>query len=323
MREAKYFKRLPNDAVRCELCPHYCVLDRDKTGKCRARKNMYGILYSMNYAQTVTVSVDPIEKKPLYHFHPGENILSIGSNSCNLTCDFCQNYSISQYHVPTTELTHVQLADLAQKYRLKFVAYTYTEPITWYEFVLESAQLLHKNKIKTVLVTNGYINPAPLLELLPYIDAMNIDLKSMSDLFYREICGGSLQPVLDSIKTVAGKCHLEITNLIIPGKNDSARDIDKLVNFIASIDPDIPLHFSRYFPHYKLKIPATSEETLNEARDIALKKLNYVYLGNILTDNSTYCPKCGSVLVERDPQTRINIRKNLCPECNLPIYGSF
>ena len=323
MVEAKFFRRYKDDILLCELCPQYCRIKLEQTGLCKARKNIYGVLYSINYARAVTVNIDPIEKKPLYHFYPGDNILSLGSNSCNLKCGFCQNYTISQNRVGTTEITAETLLNLTKKHFCNFVAFTYTEPITWYEYVLDASQYLQKNGVKTVMVSNGFINPKPLKRLLPYISAWNIDLKSIQNNFYERLCSGSLDPVLKTIKTIAKRSHLEITNLIIPGENDSGSDIIELVDFIADIDPNIPLHLSRYFPNYKMKTPATPLKTMFFARDIARKKLKYVYLGNIEHDNKTHCPTCGKLLVERGFETVINVTRGKCPICETEIYGSF
>jgi len=323
MVEAKYFSRIKDDILLCELCPQYCNIQLENTGLCRVRKNIYGVLYSTNYARTISVNVDHIEKKPLYHFFPGDNILSIGPNSCNLKCSFCQNYSVSQIKAGTTEVVPEKLLMLAKKYFCNFVAFTYTEPITWFEYVLAASKFLQENGIKTVMVTNGYINPKPLKELLPHISAWNIDLKAMSNFFYNKHCNGSLEPVLKTIKTVARSSHLEITNLLIPGENDSGNEIIELVDFIADINPNIPLHISRYFPNYKMKNPQTPLKLLYFARDIAIKKLKYVYLGNIEHDYRTNCPSCGKLLVERGYETVINVTNGKCPICETEIYGKF
>ncbi|MBN1327398.1 MAG: AmmeMemoRadiSam system radical SAM enzyme [Candidatus Cloacimonetes bacterium] len=323
MQEAKYYQTGENSSVQCLLCPHYCFLKPEELGRCRGRKNISGKLYAINYAKTISISIDPMEKKPLYHFYPGEKILSIGPNSCNLSCDFCQNYQISQYPVKTQSLTPGELLDVTRKHLCRFVAYTYTEPVTWFEYVLESARLLKENGIGTVLVTNGYINEEPLLELLPYIDAMNVDLKSMDSSFYLELCGARLQPVLKTIELCSGKCVLEITNLLVTDQNDSETDIRRLVDFIAGIDPDIPVHFSRYFPNFKRNDPPTSEQVLETARKIALEKLSYVYLGNMVADRNTYCPECGELVIRRELGTEIKMTQGRCSGCGLLIYGKF
>ncbi len=323
MKEAKYYKKLPNRKVQCELCPHFCIITPGNAGKCRARKNIDGVLYAANYAKTITISFDPMEKKPLYHFYPGQNIISIGPNSCNFSCDFCQNYNSSQQIVPTHEITPEMLLEICKDHLSKFVAFTYTEPITWFEFVLDASKLLKENGIKTVMVTNGFINPEPLKELLPCIDAMNIDLKAIDDEFYQRLCSGRLQPVLDTIETASKSCHVEITNLVITGENDSNENIRKLVDFVEKINPEIPLHFSRYFPVYKMANPPTSISTLEKAKEVAQKQLKYVYLGNVMTEKDTRCPKCDRLLVHRAYSTTIDILDGKCPECGTEIYGCF
>jgi len=321
MIEAKYFSRIKDDTLLCELCPHYCKIELDQTGICKVRKNIFGVLHSTNYANAVSVNVDPIEKKPLYHFFPGDKILSLGSNFCNLKCNFCQNHTISQNKAGTSEISPEMLLKLAKKHFCNFVAFTYTEPTIWIEYVLNASRLLQENGIKTVMITNGFINPKPLKDLLPHISAWNIDLKAMSNLFYLKNCNGILDPVLKTIKTVAKKSHLEITNLLIPGENDSGLEIMEMVNFVADINPDIPLHISRYFPNYKMKIPPTPLKTIYFARDIALKKLKYVYLGNIDFEQRTNCPSCGKLLIERGFETVINVTNGKCPICETEIYG--
>ncbi|MCF7858084.1 MAG: AmmeMemoRadiSam system radical SAM enzyme [Candidatus Cloacimonetes bacterium] len=323
MNEALFYTKLAERKVKCELCPHNCILSKGQSGLCRARKNIEGILNTLNYGKTISLSIDPIEKKPLYHFFPGENILSIGPNSCNFACDFCQNYQSSQYSVPTKDITPGKLVELCRSHLSSYVAFTYTEPTTWFEFVLDSAKLLQQNGIKTVLVTNGYINPKPLQMLLPYIDAMNIDLKAYDNKFYRTICKGSLEPVLATIKTASKECHVEITNLLVTGENDSEKQINDLVNFVAEVDPQLPLHFSRYYPTFKMKNQPTPISKLNFAKKIAENKLKYVYLGNILTDINTICPNCGHVVIQRDYPLKIDIVKGNCNSCGHIIYGQF
>lgn len=327
MQEAKYYLKKENKAVQCCLCPNYCYLEEGKTSHCLSRKNINGVLVAVNYAQTISLNVDPIEKKPLYHYYPGSTILSVGANSCNLHCDFCQNASISQVQNKTTELTPENLIAILKRENQKQIAFTYTEPFTWYEFIIDFARLAVEEKIRIVLVTNGYINPEPLKEILPYIDAMNIDLKGMSEDFYGKICAGKLKPVLETIKTAYQHCHIEITNLIIPGLNDSEEMITKLVDFLADIDADIPLHFSRYFPQYKSDRPSTPESTLQQAYKIAQSKLHNVYLGNINAGDksNTICYKCKTVLIDRNGyQTRVlNLKANRCTVCNTVLYGKF
>ncbi|MCF7793749.1 MAG: AmmeMemoRadiSam system radical SAM enzyme [Candidatus Cloacimonetes bacterium] len=323
MKEAEYYKKLENQMVQCILCPHFCVIKPDEKGKCRSRQNVDGKLYATNFGNTMSISIDPMEKKPLYHFYPVSPILSLGPNSCNLSCQFCQNYQSSQQTVPTRKIAPEEIVQICRKHNCNFVAFTYTEPFTWFEFVLDAAKVLQENNIKVVLVSNGFINQKPLLELLPHIDALNIDLKSMDDEFYKEICGGRLEPVLETIRTAADHCHVEVTNLLITDENDSEENIQKLTDFMASVNPEIPVHFSRYYPTYKMTNSATSIEILERAKKIAEKKLSFVYLGNIMTDRTTYCPKCGVKLIDRSYATKCEIIKGKCPTCGKEIYGEF
>ena len=322
MKEAKYYLKLADDKVQCKLCPHNCIISQNSAGICRTRKNISGTLYATNHGETVSLNIDPIEKKPLYHFYPGSKILSIGSNSCNFSCVFCQNYEISQQIVPTSKISAESLIAMCNEHNLDSVAFTYTEPFTWFEFILDTAKILKNENIKVVLVTNGYINAEPLEELLPYIDAMNIDLKAFDDDFYHRYCGGHLEPVLQTIKIAAQSCHIEITNLIIPTLNDDMNEIAKLVDFVADIDEEIPLHFSRYFPCYKLHLAPTPIEILHKAKELAKKKLQNVYLGNILTERNTYCQKCGELVINRISGSD-NLENGCCKSCGKKLYGRF
>ncbi len=302
MKEAEFWHKEQNQSVRCDLCPHHCLIMDGKHGLCRVRVNRNGVLYSGEYGKVVSFAVDPIEKKPLYHFYPGSDILSVGVNGCNLMCKFCQNWQISQEKTATRYVSPQDMINLAKKYNSFAIAYTYTEPTIWYEYIMDCFVLAHENGIKNVLVTNGYLNKEPLMRLAPLTDAMNIDLKSMDDEFYRNICGGSLEPVLEFIEYSAKITHIELTNLIIPTLNDSDELLNKLVSWVASVNPEIPIHFSAYYPQYKMKIPPTSAETLERAYKIASKHLKYVYIGNLMTDygSNTYCPKCNNLLIKRN-----------------------
>jgi len=229
------------------------------------------------------VALDPIEKKPLYHFHPGTFILSLGTKGCNLKCPWCQNWSIShQLNCPTEKITPQEVVTKAKQANSIGIAYTYNEPIIWYEFVYDTARLAHKEGLKNVLVTNGYINQKPLEEIIGFIDAMNIDVKSMEESFYQKYCQGKLAAVQQSAEFSAKRCHIEITNLIIPTLNDRDENFQKLTDWIMQrLGEKVPLHFSRYFPAYKTDILPTPIETLKRAEAIAAKKLRYVYLGNV------------------------------------------
>ena len=283
IKEALYYEKLNKNLVVCHLCPNECRIQDGKRGSCGVRINKEGILYSEVYGKTTGIHLDPVEKKPLYHYHAGENILSIGTKGCNFHCDFCQNFQISQeLNAPTVDITSEAIVSKAKEVHSFGIAYTYNEPFIWYEFVLDTAKLARRNKLKNVLVTNGYVNRQPLEEILPFIDAMNIDIKSFDEDFYIKICRGRLKPVLETATLAAKKCHVELTNLIIPTLNDSDESIKKMVSWICdNTGPDTPLHLSRYFPCYKMGLPPTPIETMKRAEKIAREKLAYVYLGNV------------------------------------------
>ncbi len=326
MREAMYYEKLSDNKIKCQLCPQFCIIDEGQTGICWGKQNIDGKLYAVNYGKTISFNMDPIEKKPLYHFYPGRDILSIGPNGCNLRCKFCQNYHISQQRSYTDEITSEDLVRDCERYNSIGVAYTYTEPLIWYEFILDSAKLLHQHNRKVVLVTNGMINEEPLRELLPYVDAMNIDLKSIRDEFYRKYCGGKLEPVKNTIRVANEQTHIEVTNLIITNLNDTMDEIQELIDFVANIDTKIPLHFSRYYPAYKIDEPPTSPEILKMAYDMAKEKLDYVYLGNIYINGTddTRCPECDNLLIKRAGFSAqvVGLDKNgRCGKCGKEIKG--
>lgn len=300
--EAMHYTKGPKESVICSLCPIKCRIRPGDSGRCRSRRNEGGTLVVQNYGAVTAVNIDPIEKKPLYHFLPGTDILSLGNNGCNLQCRFCQNWQISQTNVATQDLQPSALLAMVQKRNLQSVAFTYAEPSIWFEYVLDCSRLLKQNGIKSVLVSNGYIEPEPLEELLPSIDAMNIDIKSMDEEFYRKLCAASLSPVLKTCETVRKHCHLEITNLIIPSENDSLDLIEKLVRFMATnLGDTTPLHLSRYYPGYQMTQPPTPEQTILDAGRLASEMLKYVYLGNLRTpvSNDTVCHHCNAVLITR------------------------
>jgi pyruvate formate lyase activating enzyme len=282
---AQYFEKIEESKVHCFLCPHHCVIKPGKVGACRARKNMEGDLYSLNYGRVASISMDPIEKKPLYRFEPGSQILSAGTFGCNLKCSFCQNWSIAHKDARTVEITSEELVDKAGGLKDEGnigIAYTYNEPSIWYEFVLDTAKLAHHKGMKNVMVTNGFIEEEPLRELLPHIDAMNIDVKGYTTAFYKDICKGVLEDVKRTVEIAARQCHIEVTTLVIPGLNDAVEEIDALSRWLAGISEEIPLHLSRFFPNYEMQdIPPTPRETLTKARDAAMKHLKFVYLGNV------------------------------------------
>jgi pyruvate formate lyase activating enzyme len=296
-KEALFWEKRDDGRIQCLLCPVRCIIADEKVGVCMGRRNEGGILYAINYGQVVSIAIDPIEKKPLYHFHPNTKILSTGPNGCNMSCQQCQNWSISQEQSPTQFVSPEDLVKITIRENSQGIAYTYTEPLIWYEYVMDTARIAREKGLYNVLVTNGYINEEPLRELLPYVDAMNVDLKSMEDDFYKKICKGKLAPVLRTIElSHQNKIHIEITNLIIPTLNDSDEQIQKLVDFAASLSDRIPLHFSRYFPMYKMDIPSTPLETLQKAFLLAKRKLKYVFVGNVYLPNTsnTYCSNCNN-----------------------------
>ncbi|MCX6796632.1 MAG: AmmeMemoRadiSam system radical SAM enzyme [Candidatus Falkowbacteria bacterium] len=308
LKVASFFTKLDNGYVQCNLCPNGCVLAPEQTGLCKARKNISGQLYSLVYGKVAAANVDPIEKKPFYHFLPGTTAFSISTTGCNMACNFCQNWDISQKfsdEVITKTMTPEQVVDEALASNAKSIAYTYNEPTIFYEFMLDTAKLAKTKGLKNVMHSNGYINQEPLLELIPYLDAANIDLKGMSDKFYSDYTtNGKVEPVLATIKTLKEKgVWLEITNLLIPGANDSPEEIKKVVNWVKNnLGTAVPLHFSRFFPTYKLNnIIPTPENTLQQAYKIAKDEgLQYVYLGNtdLPEGSTTYCPS-GKIAIER------------------------
>ena len=328
MHEAKYYSILEDSILQCQLCPHYCTLHDGEEGRCRSRKNIKGKMYATNYAKTISLAFDPIEKKPLYHYRPGSSILSLGPNSCNLSCFYCQNHTVSQTPAQTKTLRPQELLSYMKHQNLKQVAFTYTEPLTWYEYISDFGSLSREESIDTVLVSNGYINPEPLQALMPYISALNIDLKGMDDSFYREHCGGGLQPVLETIKYVHNLgVHIEISNLLIPGLNTAPEQVQKLIDFVAELDRSIPLHFSKYHPAYKSKTGSTSDSIILSACEAARKKLHYVYAGNTKLDGfyDTICPQCQEVLVSnRFYHAECSIGPDgKCPACGSEIYGVY
>ena len=286
--ECRYYKKSDDGRMECQLCPHHCRMADGKTGLCRSRKNKGGVLVSEVYGKPCSLAIDPIEKKPLYHFHPGTTCLSMACTGCNFRCLNCQNYEISQ--VPPSEVEHYDLSPEAVvepclKHHCPGIAYTYTEPLTYLEYITDTARLAHKTGLWNILVTAGYVCQEPLNDLLPHLDAANIDLKSFSDDIYMKVSGGHLQPVLDTILAMHGAgVWIELTNLIIPGVNDNRQMIRKMCRWIAANGlSDNPLHFSRFFPKYKMRnIPPTPLQTLKEAEQIALEEgIKYVYLGNV------------------------------------------
>lgn len=339
---ASYREKLAGDTVRCILCPHCCILHDGKTGICRTRVNFEGELYSLSYGNPCSISVDPIEKKPLFHFFPGSKIYSLATAGCNFHCLNCQNWSISQEFPSEQRRYNLSPEDVVKEALLHntgSIAFTYTEPTVFYEYSSDIAKIAREKGVKTVLISNGYINEKPLLELCRWLNAANIDLKCFDDSIYKKLTGGKLQPVLDTLKTLKNNgVWLEITNLIIPGWSDSPEMIKAMCEWLADNGfKDTPLHFSRFFPTYRLsQLLPTPERSLVKAREIAEKAgIKYVYIGNIpdLHGENTSCPACGHRLVEREgylvkqnyikanPDEKNPFREGLCRYCGEVISG--
>ena len=287
MKEALFFENLERGKVKCTLCPKGCVVAEERTGLCNVRQNVKGKLYSLVYEKPVAVHIDPIEKKPLYHFHPGSKILSIGTYGCNLDCQFCQNYDLSQEFEASLfqfidSVSPEQIIKTCIDKSLRFVAFTYNEPTVFFEYMLETAKLCKVNGIKTVSVSNGQINEKPLRHLINYIDAFNIDLKAFNDDFYKKICNGDLKTTINTLKIISEeKKHLEVTFLLIEGFNDDEIEFREMCKFIKSLGDEVVFHISRSFPRYKLKFNATPIPLIKKFEMIAREYVKYVYVGNV------------------------------------------
>ena len=319
--------------IECQLCPHFCKISRDIKGICGVRKNTGEQIELLTYGVISGYSLDPVEKKPLYHFFPGMNILSIGSYGCNMRCDFCQNWQISQEKQDTYSPNigpEKILSDSVSAGNNIGLAFTYNEPIIWFEFMRDMAVRMKEKGFYTVMVSNGYVNPDPLDEIIGFIDAFNIDLKAFDKDFYKKMTGADLEPVKASIRQISksGR-HLELTTLVIPGRNDNQNEMEEEAKWIAGETGDeTPLHLSRYFPMYKRNDPATPGKTLEKLFDIASKHLKYVYIGNTdsVSGQDTLCSKCGTTVTRR---SGYNIRltgldKNgKCLKCGNQIYRNF
>jgi len=318
--------------VQCELCPKSCIIEPGQSGDCRVRINIDGVLRTVVYGFACSTHIDPVEKKPLFHFLPGTNILSLATVGCNLHCKNCQNWEISQCNPEDSTafmLGPEKVIELARRYRCPSVAYTYTDPVVYYEYTLETAKLARNRNMHNVLVTAGYINEQPWRRLLEYVDAANIDLKGITDEFYRRVCSGTLKPVQNALVVAkASGILLEVTNLVIPTLNDKPEEIRQLVRWVKeNLGSDTPLHFSGFSPRYQMvHLPPTSLNTLEMARDIAISEgLEYVYIGNVHSKEgeNTYCPNCGKLLIERSIYTilRNELKDGTCPGCGRKIYG--
>jgi pyruvate formate lyase activating enzyme len=331
-KAALFQQKIDQETVQCLLCPHQCLLKNNQAGICKVRKNIHGQLVSLNYEKIAAMHVDPIEKKPLYHFLPGSKSFSIAAVGCNLQCRFCQNHTLSvvenSSHIYGEPVSPGQIIDKALECHARSVSYTYSEPTVFFEFMLETAILAKQAGLKNIMVSNGYINAEPIDKIAPYLDAANIDLKAYSDSFYRKVCGGQLQPVLKTISHLKEKnIWVEVTTLIIPDLNTNVTDIASLISFLVKLDLNIPWHVSRFYPHYQLsQLPPTSEDIIFKIIDTALDMgLKYVYSGNIADDQyaHTYCPQCRQKIIERSGyQTKLqHFQLGICQKCQTPISG--
>jgi pyruvate formate lyase activating enzyme len=307
LKEALFYKTSGEKLV-CQLCPHQCSIKRDATGTCGVRRNYNGKLYSENYALLSAINFDPIEKKPLYHFFPGSVILSLGSVGCNLKCKCCQNWQISQAGLSEfPNAKRYQPEEIVKVARSKAgnlgIAYTYNEPTVWFEYMLDTAKLVHEAGMKNCMVSNGFINEEPLSELLEYMDAFNIDLKAFNEHFYKNQSGARLEPVKKTLQLLAKKNkHVEITNLVIPTLNDDEKEFTEMVEWIAKeLGKKTVLHLSRYHPMYRLDLKATGSDLLEKLYRIAAEKLNYVFVGNVSIKDyqDTRCANCGKTVIQR------------------------
>jgi len=327
MKEAMLYTKLKDDLVRCQLCAHRCTIKPHRVGICGVRRNEEGTLYTLVYAKAVAVHVDPIEKKPLYHFLPGSASFSIATIGCNFRCLFCQNADISQaskgggWGYPVRDFPPEEVVAGAKRYKCASIAYTYTEPTIFFEYAYDTALLAHQEGIKNIFVTNGYMTEEALEAIEPYLDAANVDLKSFNPQFYRRIVGARLEPVLETIERMHEmRVWVEVTTLIIPGQNDGEEELREIARFIAGIDVKMPWHISRFVPHYKMRnIPFTPVETIHRATEIGHEEgLRYVYAGNVPGDphENSYCPHCGQMVIRRlGYHTHSELKGRACPSC--------
>jgi pyruvate formate lyase activating enzyme len=333
IKEAMFYEKLDNNKVRCYLCAHQCQILPEKFGLCRVRQNQNGKLFSLVYGRAIASGVDPIEKKPLYHFLPGTLSYSIATAGCNFKCGFCQNWQISQKSAIDSQdqaklLEPQEIVNQAKLYKCKSISYTYTEPTIFFEYAYDTAKLAKAQGLYNIFVTNGYMTKAPLDALRPYLDAVNVDLKSFREEFYLKNCQAHLKPVLDSIRYLKELgIWIEITTLIIPGQNDSQQELSELAGFIAGVGKDIPWHLSRFHPDYKFSdYESTSLASLNKAQNLGQEAgLRYIYLGNVLEDCPTYCYNCKQLIINRSyfRASDIKIKQGKCSFCNSKVEGVF
>jgi pyruvate formate lyase activating enzyme len=333
MREAKYYERQAERKVTCKLCPHECRVADLERGTCGVRENQGGTYYTLVYGNPCSANIDPIEKKPLFHYYPTTRALSIATAGCNFVCKFCQNWEISQKRpeqVRSGKFFPGEVIDKARQNNCKTVAHTYTEPVIFFEYMLDCAIEGKKRGVPNVMISNGYIQEKPMRELCKYLGAVKIDLKAFTEKFYREMCDGKLKPVLDVLLVLKDEgVWYEIVVLLIPTLNDGKQEIDAMTKWIVKeLGPDVPVHFSRYYPTFMLKnIPPTPPETLHRARKIAMDNgVKFAYVGNLISDaENTYCPSCGKLLIERMRYAVrvVGMKKNRCKYCSETIPGVF
>jgi pyruvate formate lyase activating enzyme len=331
-REARFYEKLPGKKIKCQLCPRECVIDDKERGYCGVRENSGGVYYTLVHSRPCSLGVDPIEKKPLFHFYPGTLAFSLATAGCNVNCKFCQNWEISQVRpeqVRSRNLPPGEVTMLARTYSCRSIAYTYSEPVIFYEYMSDIARAGRLEGVKSVVITNGFIRPDPLRQLCSEVDAIKVDLKGFSEKFYREVVSGELKPVLDALVTIRKQgTWLEIVYLVVPTLNDSDEELRGVCRWIkGELGPDTPMHFSRFHPEYLLKaLPPTPVKTLERAKALAeAEGLRYVYIGNVPEHpaENTYCPSCRAVIVQREgfTVTRMDIKKNACPKCAAKIAG--
>ena len=333
MTEAMLYKRMARNKVYCHLCNQRCKIHEGEKGICGVRENRGGRLFSLIYGKIAAEHIDPIEKKPLFHFLPGASAFSIGTMGCNFRCEHCQNFDISQYpHEGIGEIigknrTPEQIVAAAKAAGCETIAYTYTEPTIFYEFAFDTSILAHKEGIKNIFVSNGYMSTEAARQIAPYLDAINIDLKAFTNNFYREVCGAHLKPVLQTIQLMKDLgVWVEVTTLIIPDLNDGDQELRDIARFMKSIGIDIPWHVTQFYPAYKMRDrPPTPEATLRRAREIGMEEgLRYVYEGNVISEEGekTFCYACGAVVIERSVSfIRNRLIDGTCPKCGTTING--
>ena len=309
------------NSASCLLCPQHCQLRPGQSGRCHARENRGGEVVSLTYGEVAAWNLDPIEKKPLYHFYPGSSIFSVGGFGCNLSCSFCQNHEISQHHQDGRKVTPNELAGQAQAQNSLGLCFTYSEPSMWFEMIRDTAPLVRAQGGKVVLVSNGTISARFLEELMPWLDAVNIDIKAFTEEFYQTYCGGKLAWVLDNVERLAGRVHLEITTLVIPGANDDPQELTELARWLHRLDVPLAWHLSRYHPAYHLTVPPTDRRTLERLWNIGKEWLPYVYLGNVSGGDTTFCPQCGDAVIKREPVLTNRLVQGCCPKCRTAIFG--